>query len=136
MSGRVKKILEILFFLITCGTTYVLWFVRVSLPVELLVLLIGSSLSGSLAVGGGHARWVFFRRLPFYVKMSAILFVAVAIVLDTALSLMLSGSTQYVMVNGGFVAYLGTMELINAAFCVIYLFAPNKLHLSDKMPEE
>ena len=24
MSGRVKKVLEILFFLITCGTTYVL----------------------------------------------------------------------------------------------------------------
>lgn len=136
MSGRVKKILEILFFLITCGAAYALWFVRMSLPVELLVLLIGSSLSGSLAVGGGHARWVFFRRLPFYVKMSAILFVAVTIVLDIALTVMFPGSAQYVMVNGGFVAYLGTMELINAALCVIYLFAPDKLPLSDKMPEE
>lgn len=51
MSGRVKKVLEILFFLITCGTTYVLWFVPISLPLEVLMLLIGAGLPGRLAVG-------------------------------------------------------------------------------------
>lgn len=136
MSGRVKKVLEILFFLITCGTTYVLWFVPISLPLEVLMLLIGAGLPGRLAVGGGHACWVFLRRIPFYRRIAVVLLIVVVLVVDSALTVYIPNGERWIMVNGGLTAYLGLMNVINAAFYLIYLFAPDKLPLSDKLPDE
>ena len=136
MSGRVKKVLEILFFLITCGTTYVLWFVPISLPLEVLMLLIGACLPGRLAVGGGHACGVFLRRIPFYRWIAVALLIVVAFILDSMMTLRVPDGERWIMVNGGLTAYLGLMQIIKSAFYLVHLFAPNKLHLSDKLPEE
>ncbi len=136
MSAQSKKLLEILFFLIACGTTYALWFVRMSLPLEVLMLLIGAGLPGRLAVGGGHACWVFLRRIPFYRRIAVVLLIVVVLVVDSALTVYIPNGERWVMVNGGLTAYLGLMNVINAAFYLIYLFAPDKLPLSDKLPDE
>ena len=136
MSAQSKKILEILFFLIACGTAYVLWFVRMSLPLEVLMLLVGAGLPGRLAVGGGHERWVFLRRIPFYRRIAVVLLIVIVLVIDSAMTVYVPNEERWIMVNGGLTAYLGLMELINAALCLAYLFAPEKLPLSDKLPDE
>lgn len=136
MSGRVKKILEVLFFLIACGTAYALWFVRMSLPLEVLMLLVGAGLPGRLAVGGGHACWVFLRQIPFYRRIAVVLLIVVVLVVDSALTVYIPNGERWIMVNGGLTAYLGLMNVMNAALYLVHLFAPDKLPLSDKMAEE
>ena len=64
------------------------------------------------------------------------LLIVVAFILDSMMTLRVPDGERWIMVNGGLTAYLGLMQIINSAFYLVHLFAPNKLHLSDKMPEE
>ncbi len=136
MIHRGKRLLEAFFFLVTCCTTFALWFVPMALPLEVLLLLIGAGLPGRFSIGGGHACWDFLLRVPFYHRIAVVLLIVVAFVIDSAMILWVPNGERWIMVNGGLTAYLGLMELINAALYLLYLFVPNKLPLSGKRPKE
>lgn len=107
MSLRMRKILEVLCFLFSCGVAIALCCVPMSFPVQLILLIAVGVFPGVPTFGWGRERWEFLQRTRLFHAGSCltwILFFVILVLGETMLTFWGTPELQQrIMVNGGFV---------------------------------
>lgn len=126
MSMRMRKLLEVLAFLIALGAAYALWFVPMNIVQELLTLAVGLGVQCGTSVGREEARRIFAKRFR---RMEGILFLVIAIGGNWLIQFALPENARWIMVNGAVPAYLAACMLIRSACYLVYRFVPGRFRL-------
>ena len=141
MSLRMRKILEVLCFLLSCGVAVVLCCVRMSVYVGFVALLVLALFPGVPTFGWGRERLEFLQRTQQFRVGSRLMWILflVVIVLGESFFTFTWGppeSRQWLMVNGGYIVFPALWNVIRSWAYVLYLFAPQKIRFREQMEEK
>ncbi len=127
--NHMRKISSIICFPVVCAVLLFLYFVKVPLYIELLIILLTGAIPKYLAIGKGTA---LFSRLPkVYRSLIAGLFLVHFL---DIFDMLLRSLSLPVPATKGLVLYIVLVNCINAFIYILYNFSPELLHLKD--PEE
>lgn len=126
-----RKISSVICFPLVCAALLFLYFVKVPLYIELLIILLTGAIPKYLAVGKGMA---LFSRLPkIYRSLMSVLFLVYFL---DIFDILLRSLSLPVPATKGLVLYIVLVNCIHSFIYMIYNFSPELLHLKDPLEEQ
>ena len=124
-----RKVSSIICFPLVCAALLFLYFVKVPLYIELLIILLTGAIPRYLALGKGIA---LFSRLPkvYHSVLTGLFLVHFFDIFD----ILFRSLSLPVPATKNLTFYFGLVNCINAFIYILYNFSPELLHLKD--PEE